>query len=180
MQDEKLNNRNEKVEETTTTKTQTLNLSSTQDSSNEKLDGIYPYWMTQNCPMTANLGMQYGLNNMYQPQEFSPMGYNMPNMWGNGMQNPYDYSNGVSQFTSPNYVSDVWSQNQSNCSKNCAQDMHVSGAMPTPTYMPGYMQDMNMQNQAMFQSQMPCNRRIMNNNCCSYGSCCSPYGLGRY
>lgn len=178
MQDEKLNNRNEKVEDTNTANTQNpnINLGATQEPVQESTQGICPYWMTQNCPMTATLGTQYNQNGMYQPNDFMNMGQPMQNWWGQGGQNPYDYGNGVAQFTSPNYVSDVWSQNQSNCTKNCVQDMYVNTGMPQPTYMPGYMNDMNMQNQAMFQS--PCIKR--NNNGCSYGACCSPYGLGRY
>ena len=181
MQDEKLNNRNEKVEEAKIVKKPkpSINLSSTEEVE-EQIQGVCPYWMTPNCPMTATMGAQFTPNGMYQPQEFSPMGFNMPNMWSKAVQNPYDYSNGVAQYTSPNYVSDVWSQNQSNCSKNCTQDMYVGGAMPTPTYMPNYMQDMGMpmQNNSMYQPQMSCTKR--NNNCCCYGACCSPYGLGRY
>ena len=66
--------------------------------------------------------------------------------------------------------------------------MYVQSGIPQPTYMPNWMGDMGMPNQSMMYN-MPCgmnmkpNMQYQQRPMCSgssYGSCYSPYGLGRY
>ena len=193
MKDEKVSNRNENKEETTKSQTSQSNMNNNLNQTQPQMQqnqGMCPYFMTQSCPMTANQGMQYQGPDMYPMMggEMYPMGQSMPNWWQQGGGSPYEFGNGLSQYTSPNTVSDVWSQNQGNCTQNCTQDMYVQSGIPQPTYMPNWMGDMGMPNQSMMYN-MPCgmnmkpNMQYQQRPMCSgssYGSCYSPYGLGRY
>lgn len=129
----------------------------------EQQQGTYcPYCMSQNCPMMAQAGMQ-SMGGMKPIKQ-----WNTPN-WGN-MQGEYPY---MGYGMQPSYFSDVWTQSQPSCMQNCMQDMYQAG-YPVHTYGPGIG---NVPNQYMYGLNQT---KIIDRDNSSYGSCCNPYGLGRY
>ncbi|MBP5427037.1 MAG: hypothetical protein J6Y29_04015 [Clostridiales bacterium] len=128
----------------------------------EQKPGTYcPYCMSPICPMMATGGLQFAGGG-------KPVQQGTPGWW-QGTQGDYSYMQG----TLPNYFSDVWTQSQPNCMQNCMQDMYMQSGVPGQMY--GH--SISMPNQYMYGlNQIKPNDRDNS----SYGSCCNPYGLGRY
>lgn len=132
------------------------------EASEQQQSTYCPYCMGKNCPMMAQAGAQY-------VGAVSPVGQGMPNWWQSSKGDSY-----MGYGMQPSVFSDVWTQSQPSCAQNCMQDMYMHTGVPVHAY--GY--NMNgIPNPYMYGLNQA---KIIDRDSSSYGSCCNPYGLGRY